>query len=262
MDRKIEKRAGRKIRLLALAALVAVALYGAYLLLADLSVSRLTVDPDRLLITTVDRGPFQEQVTVEAEVLASPTSEAEGAGDPDDGDGGALTVRARLHPSYLPRIEVGAAAEMELGDGTYELAVSGIDAAGEDGRASLELRFVDTPPDGVGPGATPPVHLALGVPSAVIRLRKGAFFQQTGGQWVYVVDDEAGTAVKRRIRLGRQSAAFHEVVSGLQPGDRVIISSYEPFGDVERLLLRRRSAGSAAREAGSDPRRRLQGVTS
>lgn len=77
----------------------------------------------------------------------------------------------------------------------------------------------------------------LGPSSEAIRLARGAFFQTTGGQWVFVVDEAGDEAVRRPVRLGRQSPDHHEVLSGLEPGERVITSSYQTFGDAERLIL-------------------------
>lgn len=77
----------------------------------------------------------------------------------------------------------------------------------------------------------------VGSSSEAVRLARGAFFQTTGGQWVFVVAEDGDEAVRRPVRLGRQSPDHLEVLSGLEPGERVITSSYETFGDAERLIL-------------------------
>jgi HlyD family secretion protein len=69
-------------------------------------------------------------------------------------------------------------------------------------------------------------------------LAKGGFFQSTGGNWAYVVDKSGGMAEKRKIRVGRQNTQVYEILEGLEAGERVITSSYESYGDIERLILK------------------------
>ena len=101
--------------------------------------------------------------------------------------------------------------------------------------AEVDLRFTDSVP--FAPGRTVRVRLSLGAPVEALLLRRGAFFQETGGHWVFVVDEEAGTAVRRPVRLGRQNPEVHEVLSGLAAGDRVIISTYGHLSEAEELVL-------------------------
>jgi HlyD family secretion protein len=78
----------------------------------------------------------------------------------------------------------------------------------------------------------------LGESSEAILIPRGAFYQSTGGRWIYVVSSDGTTAHKRTIRIGKQNPQFYEVLEGLEAGERVIVSSYETFGDNERLVLR------------------------
>lgn len=80
-------------------------------------------------------------------------------------------------------------------------------------------------------------NISNGEPAAALLLSRGAFFQKTGGHWAFVLEEDGKKAVKRTIRLGRQNPDFFEVLDGLAPGDRVITSSYDTFGDVEELVL-------------------------
>jgi HlyD family secretion protein len=76
-----------------------------------------------------------------------------------------------------------------------------------------------------------------GVTNAII-IPRGGFYQETGGNWIYVLDPSGSQATKRRIRIGRQNIHFYEVLEGLMPGEKVIVSSYDVFGNKERLIFR------------------------
>ncbi|MCZ6819917.1 MAG: efflux transporter periplasmic adaptor subunit, partial [Calditrichaeota bacterium] len=82
------------------------------------------------------------------------------------------------------------------------------------------------------------IRLALGDLSEAVLIPRGGFYQKTGGQWIYIVDDAGDFAVKRKIRLGRQNTQMFEVLDGLEPGERVVTSSYDSFGDIDKLVLK------------------------
>ncbi|HEY5615566.1 MAG TPA: efflux transporter periplasmic adaptor subunit, partial [Bacteroidota bacterium] len=92
---------------------------------------------------------------------------------------------------------------------------------------------------GVRRGQTLQIRLELGDLSEATLLARGGFYQRTGGQWVYVVDASGDFAVKRSIKLGRQNPQMFEVLEGIEPGEQVITSSYETFGDIDKLILNR-----------------------
>jgi HlyD family secretion protein len=98
------------------------------------------------------------------------------------------------------------------------------------------MNFVGDTPPGIRRGQSLRLRIELGQSSEELLLPVGGFYKDTGGNWVYVLDGE-GRAVKRTIRLGRKNTEHFEVLEGLEPGDRVITSSYENFGDIEVLLL-------------------------
>ncbi|MBT7577903.1 MAG: efflux transporter periplasmic adaptor subunit, partial [Candidatus Marinimicrobia bacterium] len=85
------------------------------------------------------------------------------------------------------------------------------------------------------------MRLELGNSEQAILLRRGGFYQETGGQWVYVLDEGGESASKREVKLGRQNQDYYEVLEGLEPGDRVITSSYRQFGDYEQLFFKNES---------------------
>ena len=98
-----------------------------------------------------------------------------------------------------------------------------------------DLKFVGTQPDNIRIGQTYYLNLQLGEPEEAVLVPRGAFFQTTGGRWIYVVDADGEGATRREIRISRQNPQYYEVLEGLQPGERVITSGYEKFGDSERL---------------------------
>jgi HlyD family secretion protein len=108
----------------------------------------------------------------------------------------------------------------------------------QNGRFDVDLRFEGKPPDGIRRGQSLQVRLELGDLSEALLVARGGFYRKTGGQWVYVVDQSGSVAVKRRVKLGRQNPQAFEILEGLEPGERVITSSYDTFGDNDKLLLK------------------------
>ena len=105
------------------------------------------------------------------------------------------------------------------------------------GRFEVEMDFLSSEPEGIRRGQSQHIRLELGDPSEATLLSRGGFFQKTGGQWVYLVDESGKYAIKQPIKLGRQNSEVFEVLDGLKPGDKVITSSYESFGENEKLML-------------------------
>jgi len=103
------------------------------------------------------------------------------------------------------------------------------------GRFEVDMKFDNGAPELVKRGQSAPIRLQLGQPSQATLLPVGGFFSETGGNWVYVVSDGGKRAAKRKITLGRKNPEYFEVLEGLQPGEKVITSSYENFGDNEVL---------------------------
>jgi HlyD family secretion protein len=223
MDRRIETRVwtGKRLTItaLTLALLAAVAA-----LLVHLSTPRLRVERDKVTLSTVRQGPFQEVLLWPGEVQAA--------------DGQGFLVRAAVDREDAPRVRPGQQGRTEIDGAACALTVTTLHP--EDTATlrtiAVDLRFAAPPPAGLQAGRPVWVRLPLGEPAPAILLDRGAFFQATGGHWVFVAGT-SGTAVKRTIRLGRQSPEVHEVLSGLAPGEQVITSSYDTFGDAEELVL-------------------------
>jgi HlyD family secretion protein len=108
-----------------------------------------------------------------------------------------------------------------------------------DGRFEIDMAFNGNQPEGIRRGQTLHIRLELGNLSTAILLPQGGFYQKTGGRWVFILEGSGELAVKRKINLGRQNPEVYEVLAGLKPGEKVITSSYDNFGDnIDKLMLK------------------------
>jgi HlyD family secretion protein len=146
-------------------------------------------------------------------------------------------VRATVDEHYITRIETGRAGEFDLGGASFRVVVRKIYPEVTEGRFEVDLEFEGESPEGIRRGQRLRLRLELGEVSEAVVLPRGSFFQATGGSWAYVLDESGNTATRRPIRLGRQNPEAFEVLEGLEIGDRVITSSYEGFGNVDKLIL-------------------------
>jgi HlyD family secretion protein len=146
-------------------------------------------------------------------------------------------VRAGVDEYHLPRIHLDLEGEFDFAGKSYTLVIDKIFPEIANGRFNVDLLFRETEPTGIRRGQTLHIRLELGNLSEAILLPRGGFYQKTGGQWVYVLSENGNNAYKRNIRLGMQNPRMFEVLEGLEPGEKVITSSYENFGDNEILIL-------------------------
>ncbi len=147
-------------------------------------------------------------------------------------------VKAQIDEHYINRVEVGKLGEFDFAGNTYELKVKKVFPEVREGRFEVDLGFTGKEAEGIRRGQSLHIRLQLSELSTAILLARGGFYQTSGGNWAYVLDKSGGFAVKRSIRLGRQNPQFFEVLEGLKIGEKVITSSYENFGDMERLILK------------------------
>ncbi len=146
-------------------------------------------------------------------------------------------VQCQIDELYLPRISKGLGATFNFAGGSYDLTISYIYPDINQGRFTVDMVFPnDKAPNGIRRGQSLRLRIALGNSSEELLLPVGGFYKDTGGNWVYVLEEE-GKAVRRDVRLGRKNTENFEVLEGLQPGDMVITSSYDHFGDNEVLIL-------------------------
>ena len=146
-------------------------------------------------------------------------------------------VRVAIDELYLPRIEVGQQATFSFDGGTYRLEIYKKYPNVTEGNFEVDMRFVGEVPDGIRRGQSLRIRLELGSSEEATLLATGGFFRDTGGNWVFVMNNDGSRAYKRNIRLGRKHSEYYEVLEGVEPGEKVITSSYENFGNNEVLVF-------------------------
>ena len=146
-------------------------------------------------------------------------------------------VQAQVDEHYIDRITTGLIASFERQDSKHEMQLYKIYPEVRNGQFKADFRFSSTVPKNIRSGQTYYLNLQLGETAEAILIPRGSFYQATGGRWIYVVDKSGEKAVRREIRIGRQNPQYYEVLEGLQPGEKVITSSYDNFGENEVLIL-------------------------
>jgi HlyD family secretion protein len=150
----------------------------------------------------------------------------------------AYSVRALIDEHYITRVEAGLKGEFTLAGRTYGLKVRRVFPAVRENRFEVDFDFEGEAPPDLRRGQTLHIRLQLGDMAEAVLLARGGFWDKTGGNWVYKLDASGKAAYKHPVRLGRYNPEAYEVLEGLEPGDKVITSSYESFGDMDRLVLK------------------------
>ena len=156
-------------------------------------------------------------------------------GQIDDPD--SFKLRAEIDEFYLGRADIGQAAQFEKDGQRFAATISKIYPQVNSGQFEIDLSFTGTEPRGIRRGQTLQGKLTLGDSTSALLLPNGAFYQDTGGNWVFVVNAEGGEAVKRNVKLGRRNSRYIEVLDGLEPGEEVVTSPYSSFKEMDRLQL-------------------------
>ena len=146
-------------------------------------------------------------------------------------------VQAQVDEHYIDRITTGLVATFERQETEYEMQLRKVYPEVRNGQFKADFRFSSAAPENIRSGQTYYLNLQLGEAAEAVLIPRGSFYQATGGRWIYVVDVSGEKAYRREIRIGRQNPQYYEVVEGLQPGEKVIVSSYDNFGDNEVLIL-------------------------
>jgi len=148
-------------------------------------------------------------------------------------------VRCGVEEHYLSRVFTGLKGWFEFAGKTYHLVVKKVFPSILNAQFSVDMAFVGDVPTGIRKGQTLQVHLSLSDETTALLLPRGGFFQQTGGNWIFKVSEDGKKAYKVDIQVNRQSPDYFELTSGLKEGDKVITSSYETYGDIQELVLKK-----------------------
>lgn len=148
-----------------------------------------------------------------------------------------VKVRANVDDHYISRVVPGLTAYYPTDNKTYKLTVKKVFIQVVNGQFQVDMLFVGDIPPGLRKGQTLQIRLAFSDVVPAILLPKGGFYQQTGGNWIFKLSEDGKTAYKVDIQLNRASPDYYEVIRGLKPGDKVITSSYENYGDIQELIL-------------------------
>ena len=150
---------------------------------------------------------------------------------------GLYKVEAQIDEHYIDRVVAGLEATFERQGETYSTVIRKVYPEVRDGKFKADFKFDGEQPDNIRSGQTYYLNLQLGQPEEAVIIPRGTFYQKTGGKWIYVVNKEGTKAVKREIRIGRQNPQYYEVLEGLEPGERVITSGYDTYGDSDVLVF-------------------------
>ena len=146
-------------------------------------------------------------------------------------------IEAQIDEHYIDRVSAGLEATFERQDETFGATIRKVYPEVREGKFKADFKFTGQQPENIRTGQTYYLNLQLGQPEEAVLIPRGSFYQQTGGQWIYVVDGSGDRAVRREIRIGRQNPQYYEVLEGLSPGEKVIISGYDNFGNNEVLVF-------------------------
>ena len=147
-------------------------------------------------------------------------------------------LKVEIDEHYISRITRNLKGDCEFSGNQFPGHITKIYPEVRGGRFTVDMVFDDSVPENIRIGQTSRIRLELGESQQAILIPRGGFYQSTGGQWIFVVDPSGKFATKRSIRINRQNPRHYEVVEGLKPGEKVIVSSYDNFGDVDKLILK------------------------
>ena len=181
------------------------------------------------------RAPIDGQLTSLDVEIGQNKNKGERLGQVDVLSG--YKVRVDVDEHYLSRVVIGLTGETSFAGKDYKLKITKVYSQVNNGRFQVDMLFMDKVPDGIRRGQTLQIRLALSDETQALLLAKGGFYQQTGGNWIFKLSSDGKTAYKVDVQLGRQNPDYYEVLSGLKPGDKVVTSSYENFGNMQELVL-------------------------
>ena len=146
-------------------------------------------------------------------------------------------IEAQVDEHYIDRVTPGLEATFERQSERYQAQIRKVYPEVRDGKFKADFKFMEQQPENIRSGQTYYLNLQLGQPVEAVLIPRGAFYQKTGGKWIYVLSPDGTKAVRRDIRIGRQNPQYYEVIEGLEPGEKVITSSYDNFGESDVLIF-------------------------
>ncbi|NJO03060.1 MAG: HlyD family efflux transporter periplasmic adaptor subunit [Bacteroidia bacterium] len=197
----------------------------------NLALSRNTLD--NLYIVAPVNGMLS---TLQAEI-GEAKQVGENIGQIDDLNG--FKVRAAIDEHYISKVYSGLRGEFEFSGKNYQLMVKKVYPEVEQGEFQVDMEFASARPKGIRRGQTLQIRLQLSDAAEALLIPRGGFYQTTGGNWIFVVNEGASIAERQNIRLGRQNPRYYEVLEGLKPGQKVVSSSYEGYEDIEVLVIKK-----------------------
>ena len=181
------------------------------------------------------KAPMDGELGLLDVVLGQSVSSGMKIGQINDMDNYKIEVLIDEH--YIDRINPGLSATFERQNETYGATIRKVYPEVRAGKFQADFKFSEEQPANIRTGQTYYLNLQLGQPETAVLIPRGTFYQKTGGKWIYVVSPSGDKAVKREIRIGRQNPQYYEVLEGLEPGEKVITSGYDNFGDNEVLIF-------------------------
>ena len=151
---------------------------------------------------------------------------------------GEYKITVNIDERYIDRIMSGLQGTFERQNVKYGVQVSTVYPEVRNGQFRADLTFTDETPENIRVGQTYYINLELGEPTQAVLVPRGSYFSVTGGKWLFVLSPDGSEAVRREIKVGRQNPQYYEIIEGLLPGESVIISGYDSFGDSEKLILK------------------------
>jgi HlyD family secretion protein len=148
-------------------------------------------------------------------------------------------VTCQIDEHYIDRVRTQLDATLDRQGKKFNLTVRRVYPEVKNGTFKIDMIYRDSMPDNIRTGQTYYISLQLGQPKRSVLVPIGGFFQETGGQWIFVLDPSESFATKRAISIGRKNPKYYEVLEGLKPGEKVIVSGYETFGKNEKLILKK-----------------------
>jgi HlyD family secretion protein len=183
------------------------------------------------------RAPVAGQLTNFDSEIGQDKTKGEHLGQIDVATG--FKIRVGVEEHYISRVFTGLKGDFQFAEKTYKLVIKKVFTNVINGQFNVDMAFVGPAPTGIRKGQTLQVRLFLSDETTALLLPKGGFYQQTGGNWIFKVSEDGKMAYKTDIQINRQSPDYYELTSGLKEGDKVITSSYETYGDIQELVLKK-----------------------